>query len=119
MVANVIGSNVQASYIALVNGQVVKEDEIKAKYDGKRLTVDVLENGKHFYKTLNNKEIERVLTKHAHKMPLEQRLQRDFGLKGTKTRRFKKKGQKNKKRSQKKKSQKKKSQKKSQRKPRK
>ena len=81
----VIGSNIQASYIALVNGQVVKEDEIKANYDGKRLTVDVLENGKHFYKTLNNKEIERVLTKHADKMPLEQRLQRDFGLKRTKT----------------------------------
>lgn len=85
MVANAIGSNMQVSYIALINGQVVKEDEIKANYDGKRLAIDVIENGKHFYKTLNNKEIERVLTKHAHKMPLEQRLQRDFGLKRTKT----------------------------------
>ena len=71
-------SQIQASNIAFVNGQLVRADELKASYDGKHLEIDINKNGQHFAKILNNKDIERILSQPAHKLSLDQRLQRDF-----------------------------------------
>jgi len=71
-------AHVQASSFAFVNGQLIRVDDINANYDGKHLAIDINENGRHFNKVLNNKDIERMLAKPAHKLALEDRLQRDF-----------------------------------------
>ena len=71
-------AQLQASSLAYVNGQLVHVDEIKADYDGKHLVMDINENGRQFNKVLNNKDIEHILTKPAHKLALEDRLHRDF-----------------------------------------
>ena len=86
----------QASQIAFVNGQMVQANEMKANYDGKHLLIDINNNGQHFAKMLNNKDIERILAKPANKVGLEQRLQRDF-LGPAKTKKKGKKGKKGKK----------------------
>ena len=71
-------THLQASHIAFVNGQMVQANELKAQYDGKHLAIDINENGRHFAKMLDNKDIERILATPAHKVALEQRLHRDF-----------------------------------------
>ena len=71
-------SQVQASNMAFVNGKLVHANELKANYDGKHLAIDINENGQHFAKILNNKDIERILAQPAHKLSLDKRLQRDF-----------------------------------------
>ena len=86
MASQVQASQVQASQIAFVNGQMVQANELKALYDGTHLAIDINENGRHFAKLLDNKDIERILAKPAHKTALTKRLQRDFlGKKGKKT----------------------------------
>ena len=83
-------SNVQAVSVAFINGQLVHANEINANYDGKHLAIDVNENGHHFAKILNNKDIQHILTQPAHKLALEDRLQRDFlGKKSQKTKKRK------------------------------
>ena len=67
-------------YTTIVNGKVIADNEIKANYDGKNLTLDILNNGKHYYKTLPNDTIEQILLAPAHSLPLEERLLRDFGM---------------------------------------
>jgi hypothetical protein len=80
----------QAVSVAFINGQLVHADEIKANYDGKHLAIDVNENGHHFAKILNNKDIQQILTQPAHKLALEDRLQRDFlGKKSQRTKKRK------------------------------
>lgn len=71
-------SQAQATSLAFVNGKLVHVDEVKANYDGKHLAIDMNENGQHFSKILNNKDIQRILTQPANKLALEHRLQRDF-----------------------------------------
>ena len=67
-------------YKTIINGKVIADDEIKANYDGKNLTLDILNNGKHYHKILPNNTIEQILLKPAHSLPLEERLLRDFGM---------------------------------------
>lgn len=90
----------QAASLMFVNGQLVQANELKANYDGKHLAIDMNENGRHFSKILNNTDIERILTQPAHKLALEDRLQRDFlGRKGkNKSRKGKNKSRKSQKR---------------------
>jgi topoisomerase IA-like protein len=71
-------SNVQAVSVAFINGQLVNAEELTANYDGKHLAIDMNKNGHHFSKILNNKDIQQILTQPAHKLALEDRLQRDF-----------------------------------------
>ena len=71
-------SNVQAVSLAFINGQLVNAEELTANYDGKHLAIDMNKNGHHFAKILNNKDIQLILTQPAHKLALEDRLQRDF-----------------------------------------
>ena len=79
-------SQAQAASLVFVNGQLVQANELKANYDGKHLAIDINKNGQHFAKILNNKDIERILAQPAHKLSLDQRLQRDFlGLNMKKT----------------------------------
>ena len=83
-------SNVQAVSVAFINGQLVNAEELTANYDGKHLAIDVNKNGRHFSKILNNKDIQQILTQPAHKLALEDRLQRDFlGKKNQKTKKRK------------------------------
>ncbi len=57
---------------------MVQANDLKALYDGTHLAIDINENGQHFAKLLDNKDIERILAKPAHKTALTKRLQRDF-----------------------------------------
>jgi hypothetical protein len=97
-------THLQASHIAFVNGQMVQANELKAQYDGKHLAIDINENGRHFAKMLDNKDIERILATPAHKVALEQRLHRDFLGQKSKKRREKSKKNKSKNKSKKNKS---------------
>jgi hypothetical protein len=71
-------SNVQAASVAFVNGQLVHAEELTANYDGKHLAIDINKNGRHFSQILNNTDLQQILTQPAHKLALEDRLQRDF-----------------------------------------
>ena len=80
----------QAVSVAFINGQLVRAEELTANYDGKHLAIDMNKNGHHFSKILNNKDIQQILTQPAHKLALEDRLQRDFlGKKNQKTKKRK------------------------------
>jgi len=73
-------TNSVEKYKTIVNGKVITDSEIKSNYDGKKLTLDILSNGKHYHKILPNNAIEQILSKPAHSLPLEERLFRDFGM---------------------------------------
>lgn len=73
-------TNSVEKYKTIVNGKVIEDSEIKSNYDGKKLTLDILNNGKHYHKILPNNTIEQILSKPAHSLPLEERLFRDFGM---------------------------------------
>ena len=79
-------------YKTYVNGNVIQDDLIKAKYNGKKMAIDIYDNGEHFFTTLNNQDISNILTKRAHALPLERRLMKDFAVRKTtrKTKRGKK-----------------------------
>jgi hypothetical protein len=74
------GSQAYGSQI-YVNGKVVRDEMIKAEYDGKNLAVDIYDNGKHFYSKLNNNDIANILSHRASALPLEKRLMKDFSIK--------------------------------------
>ena len=95
-----MSSQIQSSLRAFINGELVQSDKMAANYDGKHLLIDINKNGQQFSKMLNNKDIERILTKPAHKLSLEHRLHKDFFGKRkqknrpTKKRKYRKKGKK-------------------------
>ena len=68
-----------------VNGKVIKDEVIKAKYDGENLGLDIYDNGKHFYSKLNNNDIANILSHRASSIPLEKRLMKDFSIKNAKS----------------------------------
>ena len=69
------------SYKSIVNGQVIKDDVINAKYDGNKMDIDLYENGQHAHMKLNKQDIKSILAKQAHPLSLEKRLAKDFGVK--------------------------------------
>jgi len=84
-------THMQSSSVAFVNGKQIQADELKANYDGKHLAIDINANGRHFSKLLNNNDIQRILTQPAHKLSIEDSLQRDFlGKKSRKSKKSKK-----------------------------
>jgi len=64
----------------IINGEVVKNDMVKAVYDGDTMTVDVYKNDDHYAGAFDKKNIEHILKKKAARGSLEQRLIADFGL---------------------------------------
>lgn len=64
-----------------VNGKVINNQTINAGYDGNNLSIDMYDNGKHFYSQLNNNDIASILSHRASSMPLEKRLINDFSIK--------------------------------------
>uniref|UniRef100_A0A6C0II51 Uncharacterized protein n=1 Tax=viral metagenome TaxID=1070528 RepID=A0A6C0II51_9ZZZZ len=84
-------------YKTYINGNVIQDDLIKAKYDGKNMAIDIYDNGKRFFTTLNNQDISNILSKKAHALPLERRLMKDFAVRKTKRINKYKKNKKNKK----------------------
>lgn len=74
------GSQAYGSQI-YVNGKVVRDEMIKAEYDGNNLAVDIYDNGKHCYSKLNNNDIANILSHRASALPLEKRLMKDFSIK--------------------------------------
>jgi hypothetical protein len=68
-----------------VNGKVITDQTINAAYDGKKLGIDIYDNGKHFYSQLNNNDIASILSHRASSLPLEKRLMKDFSIKKGKT----------------------------------
>ena len=75
---------IQQSYKTTINGKVVKDDAMRAIYNGKDVNVDVYDNGKLYHSTLNKKDIESMFSRQKHPLSLEKRLIKDFGLKGNK-----------------------------------
>ena len=71
---------------AIVNGNVVENSSFNSKYDGKKMEISGYNNGKLFYKELNNEDINKILSMPSHKLSLEERLKRDFKLNKTKRR---------------------------------
>lgn len=65
----------------IINGHILKDEAIKANYDGQQLAIDLYNNGKHIFTKLDNNDITNILAQRAHALPLEQRLTRDFGIK--------------------------------------
>ena len=76
---------------AYVNGKLIREEMIKAEYDGKNLAIDIYDNGKHFYSKLNNNDIASILSHRASSLPLEKRLMKDFSVKRKSTKKNKRK----------------------------
>ena len=72
---------IQQSYKTTINGKVVKDDAMRAIYNGKNVDVDVYDNGKLYHSTLNKKDIESMFSRQKHPLSLEKRLIKDFGLK--------------------------------------
>jgi len=69
---------------AIVNGNVVENSSFNSKYDGKKMEISGYNNGKLFYKELNNEDINKILSLPSHKLSLEERLKRDFKFNKTK-----------------------------------
>ena len=75
---------IQQSYKTTINGKVVKDDAMRAIYNGKDVNVDVYDNGKLYHSKLNKKDIESIFSRQKHPLSLEKRLIKDFGLKANK-----------------------------------
>jgi hypothetical protein len=75
------GSQAYLSKQVNVNGKVISDQTINAGYDGNNLSIDMYDNGKHFYSQLNNNDIASILSHRASSMPLEKRLINDFSIK--------------------------------------
>jgi len=75
------GSQAYLSKQVNVNGKVISDQTINAGYDGNNLSIDMYDNGKHFYSQLNNNDIASILSYRASSLPLEKRLINDFSIK--------------------------------------
>ena len=75
------GSQAYLSKQVNVNGKVISDQTINAGYDGNNLSIDMYDNGKHFYSQLNNNDIASILSHRASSLPLEKRLINDFSIK--------------------------------------
>ncbi len=75
---------VSLSQLSSINGQIVKDESIEAKYDGKNVDLDIYNNGEHYYSKLDKNDIKDLLARHASSIPLEKRLIKDFAIKNNK-----------------------------------
>ncbi len=68
-----------------IDGNVVKTTKYNSNYDGNELKISGSDNGTHFYKKLNNKDISNILSMPTSNLSLEERLNRDYkNIKGSK-----------------------------------
>ena len=75
---------VSLSQLSSVNGQIIKDESIEAKYDGKNVDLDIYNNGEHYYSKLDKNDIKDLLARHASSIPLEKRLIKDFAIRNNK-----------------------------------
>jgi len=80
----------------IVNGHVVKDQEINSEYNGKILHIDERNNNKFNHFTIDNKHLRQLLSKTTNNINLIDRLKTDFSIKkhNKKTRKYKKHGKK-------------------------
>jgi hypothetical protein len=64
----------------VINGNVVQDSAVKSEYDGKILHIDKRDNSDFTHYTIDNKQLNKLLSKNTSKIDLLDRLKKDYSV---------------------------------------